>query len=555
MYTCNVVLKETNRSGIVSSVQNAGGSPNIAVDEKKSLFRPRHKEVPVQPIKKPYEPKLSYENDICFRKTSNLSKTPWDKCKMSFVPPNVTLVSPPLDNITIGDDVHYRIESNKLEIPRDGCVSGGNFWFAVLTSVKNPKASCAGSVTDYCNGTYDVHVTAAWAGNATFELTLVHTGEAINHLRNIVWPAQDRLAFSGYYKANNQTDVSKMPQGFCYVRRRGNWSGYCEYPNKKAMGMTTTICEKVDGVPCDTLNSMKSHSSKITHSAMTLTENVHYLFTSPNFRNPVNIPDSKITIKGGNESLSDPLPRCHPDQPIPSFQGYWYGDNWHSRICAVDDKWIEAPNVRKCVSNRNVVLLGDSTTRAWFHIIHSMLGVRGQRQADDVSCCYFNRVYKPLNATMVYSIHPHVLASYGVYLKDVRFEVDVLDGLRDPTCNYIVVVSPWAHFSQWTRESYIERTTLLREAIIRLRRRCPDVPIVVKGPHPREHSTYVSVIFANDYLLRQIGLINQELFGGIGVWFLPVWDMNMAHPHDNVVHMPQSIVREEIKMFFSFVCA
>ena len=260
-------------------LQNAGGSLNIAVDEKKSLFRPRHKEVPVQPIKKPYEPKLSYENDICFRKTSNLSKTPWDKCKMSFVPPNVTLVSPPLDNITIGDDVHYRIESNKLEIPRDGCVSGGNFWFAVLTSVKNPKASCAGSVTDYCNGTYDVHVTAAWAGNATFEITLVHTGEAINHLRNIVWPAQDRLAFSGYYKANNQTDVSKMPQGFCYVRRRGNWSGYCEYPNKKAMGMTTTICEKVDGVPCDTLNYMKSHSSKITHSAMTLTENVHYLFT------------------------------------------------------------------------------------------------------------------------------------------------------------------------------------------------------------------------------------------------------------------------------------
>ena len=113
-------------------LQNAGGSLNIAVDEKKSLFRPRHKEVPVQPIKKPYEPKLSYENDICFHKTSNLSNTPWDKCKMSFVPPNVTLVSPPLDNITIGDDVHYRIESNKLEIPRDGCVSGGNFWFAVF---------------------------------------------------------------------------------------------------------------------------------------------------------------------------------------------------------------------------------------------------------------------------------------------------------------------------------------------------------------------------------------------------------------------------------------
>ncbi|XP_033630811.1 uncharacterized protein LOC117292768 [Asterias rubens] len=114
-------------ASLVSYMQNAGGSLNIAVDEKKSLFRPRHKEVPVQPIKKPYEPKLSYENDICFHKTSNLSNTPWDKCKMSFVPPNVTLVSPPLDNITIGDDVHYRIESNKLEIPRDGCVSGGNF--------------------------------------------------------------------------------------------------------------------------------------------------------------------------------------------------------------------------------------------------------------------------------------------------------------------------------------------------------------------------------------------------------------------------------------------
>ena len=216
--------------------------------------------------------------------------------------------------------------------------------------------------------------------------------------------------------------------------------------------------------------------------------------------------------------------------------------------------WQKGERLRQCLQNKHLVLHGDSTTRQWFSNLEGMIGIRGVRPPNDVYCCNMVRVYKELNATMWFQIHPHVLASRAVKVEDTMFEVDFLDGLDDPACNYIVVLSPWAHFAQWIWDTYVKRTQLIREAILRLQKRCPDVPIVIKGPHARNHKTSSAIIYGNDYIIWQIGKINQEILAGIGVWFLPVWDINLAYPLSNTVHMPNEVVHEELKMFLSFVC-
>ncbi|XP_038072968.1 NXPE family member 3-like [Patiria miniata] len=550
-------------------------STSIIADENPQVkhhphYPPPPKRIASPPKRRSHHSKTSADRNadadergkVCFGPVTNHSSPkPWNKCKRTFVEPNVTLVSPPWDNVTLGDTIHYRIESN-LALDRH-CVSGGNFWFAVLASARGePEASCGCFVVDHCNGSYDLFTVAAWAGKANLNLTLVHTGEAVNHLRNVVWPAKDRVSFIGFYHPDNVTD-EKWPRTGCNFRGPGNWTGLCEYEHPKAMGDTRLVCENKDNVPCETLYRMKGHGARIEGSVSRLTKNVTYLFASPNSYTPVScssnssytpVCSSNLTIKGTGELVRKDLPRCRPDQPIPKFQGYWKDGVWHSLLCAMRTDWLEKKQLGQCLQNKRLVLLGDSTTRQWFTALSRLIGVRGVKPPGDIYCCHMVRVYEELNLTMWFQIHPHVLASYAVDVKDTMFEVDVFDGLDDPACNYIVVISPWAHFTQWTHHSYLTRTKLIREAVIRFRKRCPDVPIVVKGPHPRNHKTSSAIIYGSDYLIWQVGLINQETFHGIGVWFLPLWDINLAYPKTNNVHMPMEVVREELKMLLGLVC-
>ena len=87
-----------------------------------------------------------------------------------------------------------------------------------------------------------------------------------------------------------------------------------------------------------------------------------------------------------------------------------------------------------------------------------------------------------------------------------------------------------------------------------MRKKCPDVKIVLKGSHARDHESFSSVLYSSDFFLKEIDEINRDAFSGIGVWYLPIWAMNMAYPTENSIHMPLPVILEELRMFFSYVC-
>ncbi|XP_022088982.1 NXPE family member 1-like [Acanthaster planci] len=169
----------------------------------------------------------------------------------------------------------------------------------------------------------------------------------------------------------------------------------------------------------------------------------------------------------------------------------------------------------------------------------------------------FEYLYKSAalsNHSLSLHFHGYVIASHTYTITNWKEEVDALNELNSTHCSYIVLINQWAHFAQWTRDSYIERVRLIRQAVIGLLQRCPDVPVVIKGPHARQHESVGSIIFGSDYFLKDIELINQEAFQGTGAFFLPVWDMNLAYPSSNDVHMPMEVVGEELKMFLGYAC-
>ena len=137
----------------------------------------------------------------------------------------------------------------------------------------------------------------------------------------------------------------------------------------------------------------------------------------------------------------------------------------------------------------------------------------------------------------------------------MKYEVDVLDKLTTLDCRrYIIVLSPWEHFTLWTRESFIERMALVRNAVLRLRKRCPKIVIVIKGPHPRHFIFYSQILEFSDYLAKENGRILMVAFKGTGAFYLPLWDLNLAHPSPNLMHMPNEIIVQELKMFLGYVC-
>ncbi|XP_022093749.1 NXPE family member 4-like [Acanthaster planci] len=463
---------------------------------------------------------------------------------------SVSLVSPTRDAIKVGDMLHFLITCTH----EDGTLLGlgGGLWYATLSSKSNPKASTAGKIVDHNNGTYSVFVFAAWAGQGTIVVRRVLSSEAVNFMLNTVWPAEDRVVWRGLFKVPGAK--GKLSSGLCRLSRRGNWTGKCVYPNKKALGKTVFLCDKPRGVNCSTLYATKSDSRRISARMRELSRGKEDLFQRAKLKPMIQLLDPTVKISGaGAGAVADPpLPRCLPDMQLPVSQGFWLEDKWHSLLCDIKD-WTEKSNLTSCLRGKTVLLFGDSTTRQWFVHILDLMDRKFVGRLDDFPF-FWHRYYKDIDLSITISFPKELVGSATVELGKVFYEHDLIDKLNDTRCNYVIMVSPWAHFSQWTRESYTERTQLLREALIRLRRRCPETKIVLKGPHPRDQKDFDAKIYCSDVILKGIGEINQRLLGGIGVWFLPIWDINLAFPGRKTIHMPVTVIHEEVKLFFSYVC-
>lgn len=167
------------------------------------------------------------------------------------------------------------------------------------------------------------------------------------------------------------------------------------------------------------------------------------------------------------------------------------------------------------------------------------------------------RRYVPAyNFTLTFLFHPLVQTIIPFTFNDVIHSVQLLDDLRNRVdCNRnIVLISPWAHFLQWTRESFKELVSLIRQAVDRYLSDCPRSLIVVKGPHARHARTREERLFGSNYTAHEWGEIMRESFDDSKAWYLDVWDMNLSFMSKIDVHMPEAVVQQEVDMFLTYVC-
>ena len=212
--------------------------------------------------------------------------------------------------------------------------------------------------------------------------------------------------------------------------------------------------------------------------------------------------------------------------------------------------------MHNCLENKELLLLGDSTTRQWAETIPKLLQIRGYKPRNDKAEYHrFIREYKQLNLTVSFHFHPLIGTKTKIPVNEVNYEVNILQSIPTNNCSHLVlVISPWAHYCQWSKESYKQRLLKIREGILKFKARCPDVSVIIKGAHPREQRTVESRIYFSNYLLHEIDVLMKDIFYGSGAWFLDVWDLNLSYPSNNKVHMPVKCVKQELMSFLTYIC-
>ncbi|XP_033115288.1 NXPE family member 3-like [Anneissia japonica] len=435
-------------------------------------------------------------------------------------------------------------------------VQGGDFWYAVVSTGK--RFATAGKVIDYKNGTYELVFFAGWHGEMTLNIKLVLTSEAVQFFLHDIWHRAGRKVWGGQFK-----DGELLERSLCRLETRGVWHDKCEYPNPLALGGSfVMLCDRPPTLPCSSFYAFHSRYKpaktevEVRYSSIRTTHS-DFFTTKANFAPLQNgtiqlksETNGNFTIESVINSLN--LQKCRPDIPEPLSDGFWENSTWHSFAC--NAKLWTTDEIKVCIKGKNLIFMGDSTTRQWCEKLLYYFGL-GLPKTYSVGSIYVQNDI----INMTFRFHPYILSS-RLELKDFgKFEVDQLDSLPNDTCDYIIMISPWAHYDFWTKEAYKTRLKNIRAGIIKFRKRCPESVFVIKSPHPKQErgpsKGEITGWLASDVLYYQFRRLLRETFSGISVHFIDIWDMNLSYYTPNTIHMPMDVLLQELFMYFSHVCS
>ena len=238
---------------------------------------------------------------------------------------------------------------------------------------------------------------------------------------------------------------------------------------------------------------------------------------------------------------------CKPDLPLTLSDGYWLKGEWISLYCK--NRYFSPSHIGNCLKNKIVYFLGDSTLLQWHKYLVDLLHAEGPPRG---------YVVKSFNISLNFNFHKITIhRSSTNWEGQYRYEVDVIDGIRDKDCNFIVILGPAFHFVQWSKDALIERLVHLRSAIFRLHENCPNVPVIIKTPHPYYEGYHGELICiaTSDYLVFEIRKLILQIFNETDVFVVDAWDLNLAYPAPNVIHMPKGAIEAELSMFLSYTCS
>ncbi|XP_061110358.1 NXPE family member 2-like [Conger conger] len=398
---------------------------------------------------------------------------------------SVVNLEQPRAQYCVGDTLSVQV--NVKDYRGNPKAHGGDF---ILARIHSPElqASASGQVTDLLNGSYRVSFHLFWPGDVLVSVILMHSSEAVGILRRISAHNYDKIIYIGTFYRGKKKEQSR-----CGVRLKSD-KPLCEYRKKEDAEYYACIPPKT--LPCSTLRTMRS----------------------------------------GN----GPIPNMTKDE-------YDLLSQWSSSSCQTGSLF-SADAISRCLKDKKLKLIGDSTVRQWQETLMRML--RGLKYVKPYDTHYFARAVDPeKNITVQWKMHGHPSVTGYNVVKDlcgyISAEVDRV------AVGDVVVIGVGQHFRPFPLEIFIQRLINMRKAILRLQERSPQTLVVIKLENNREFGSTMTHL--SDWFGYVQNLAQRKVFRDLKVVLVDAWDITTA-ANTFAIHPNTIVVYNEISLALSHLC-
>ncbi len=232
--------------------------------------------------------------------------------------------------------------------------------------------------------------------------------------------------------------------------------------------------------------------------------------------------------------------------------GYYYNDHWMSLKCQT---LPYSDVILKCLRNKTLYFLGDSTIRQWFvflieqveklklrYVIENDVAFRLGRDS------WTNQIY---NLSLHYHHHGFPNRISWVPTTDMKYVANMLNSLSVHDANTAIFISTVAHFTITSLSFYRNRLRTIKSAIQRLHERSPQTPVIFKSANTRMP---LSVDQSNWYHNELNTVLHEEMSNMPNVVVVDVWNMTTGHYSGWKIHPLDPVVKSEIVLAMSFIC-
>ncbi|XP_067897010.1 NXPE family member 3-like isoform X2 [Heterodontus francisci] len=438
----------------------------------------------------------------------------------------------------VGDQLQVMLQMNDFEgHPKQ---YGGDY---LQARIHTPalKAGSAGTVIDNQNGSYLINFNLSWPGKVEVSVSLVHPSEGVQALQRLreEWPG--RVYFKSTFKSGDTSETTVC--NLCLPQTKP----LCNFTDLRTG--EPWFCYKPEKLPC---SARINHMMGGYEQKLLIGEEGHY------FQSEVNIKKS-ILPRGPDYVTVESSPRagtglgkCIPGKPVLSPSGFYYQDRWVSTTCKV--RHFDTPaDVTDCLHGKKVYIFGDSTIRQWFEYLTGFVpGLKTFDLGNTKNTGPHLALDMDNMIKVEYYAHGKPIRIAPISSQDLPFIANKLDDIKGGKST-VIAFTIWCHFNTFPVESYIRRLQNIRRSVLRLLDRSPDTLVVIKTANvqalPRQVSFYNS-----DWYSYQLDLVLRKMFEGMNVVFVDAWEMTLAHYLPHELHPQRVIIKNEIDVFFSYVC-
>ncbi|XP_030623468.1 NXPE family member 3-like [Chanos chanos] len=421
---------------------------------------------------------------------------------------------------------------------------GGDFFLTKLYSSKL-KASVFGEVLDHRNGSYLARLLLPWVGKAQVAVRLVHSSEAIQVFKKYLNSDVVRHFYWGHFEGTGPNGTRIKETVSCNLKwgQADGWkTGNCCCDYRDPRTGDEWQCETPPTLPCD---------AWVYHER-------------GGFKNPLTSFEQELLartltnqgIKGDNRILNV-LPstanigateKCQPGMPTPVPAGFYLKDVWTSRVCNI--RHFKPKDMEKCLSNKLIYLMGDSTLRQWFeYFTKKVPSLKQINMHKNSKTGPRMAVSMDNNIIIRWRSHGLPLSFLKMPVVDLHYISNQIDDLAGGP-HTVIVFDIFAHLVFHPLTFYAHRVLKIRQAVLALLNRAPQTKVIIKSGNTGGSKD----IYANDWYYIQLNIIMREAFRDLPVIYMDVFQMTSCHYARENIHPPAVIIANEIDIFLSFVC-